>query len=164
MYDGYDFHGRQLRVHFDKFAPVPPSLMPGQLVTNVHESHFKHPPQLQPSSYQSFMPISSQTLPGMHSHQSQLQNHQYYPNSHTIGNMPIPPQHQLPNAILHNPHSMVQSDRISGASPSYTQIDHANTSSALVPGAVEGSLFGPSDVPIGPPSGIGEYIDDCRSH
>ncbi|KAG2171365.1 hypothetical protein INT43_009026 [Umbelopsis isabellina] len=154
MYDGYEFHGRQLRVHFDKFAPVPSSLLPGQLLSSVHESQFKHPSQHQPPSYQSIMPITSQALPGVLSHQSQLQSRQYYPNSHHVGNMSIPPQYQLPNAILHNPHSMIQSDRIAGASPSYNQMDHANALSSLVPGASEGSLFGPSDVPIGPPSGI----------
>ncbi|KAJ2958419.1 hypothetical protein NQZ79_g5978 [Umbelopsis isabellina] len=154
MYDGYEFHGRQLRVHFDKFAPVPPPLVPGQLLSNVHESQFKHPSQHQPPSYQSIMPISSQALPGIHSHQPQPQSRQYYPNGHPVGNMSISHQYQLPNAILHNPHSIIQSDRITGASPGYSQMDHADTLSSLLPGTTDGSLFGPSDVPIRTSSGI----------
>jgi hypothetical protein len=165
MYDGYEFQGRQLRVHFDKFAPMPPALVPGQLISNVHESQFKHPSQQQPPSYQSIMPISSQALPGIHSQQPPAQLRQYYPTSHTTsGNMPIPPQYHYPNAILHSPHSMIQSDRITGASSGYNQMDQPDSLSSLLPGAADGSLFGPSDVPIGPPSGLGLYFHSQCFH
>ncbi|KAF7730864.1 hypothetical protein EC973_001382 [Apophysomyces ossiformis] len=45
MYNGFEFHGRQLRVHFDKFAP-------GNVLSNQHSFAYPHPPpptQLQAS-------------------------------------------------------------------------------------------------------------------
>lgn len=158
LYDGYEYQGRRLRVHFDKFAPSTSTPHPGQGLPEIHGG-FQDPMHLRSPflSRMPYPPLSMPSMPGIHMFQSPspLPHMRAYINPYTnTSDMIMPPQ--MPLSITNMQDSQGLANTEIGPSVSViTQVEQPEQFTSVLTDPANNSIHRPIGLPNARASALG---------
>lgn len=158
LYDGYEYQGRRLRVHFDKFAPSTSTLHPGQILPEIRAG-FQDPMHLRSpfSSRMPYPPLSMPSMPGIHMYQSPPPppHMRAYFNPYTNTSDMIMPSHMpLSNTNMQDSQGLANTELGSSVSV-ITQVEQPEQFTSILTDPGNNSIHGPIGLPNGGASALG---------
>lgn len=158
MYDGYDYQGRRLRVHFDKFAPAATVLQPVQGQPELH-GRFQDQMHVRSPLFSSRMPypqhLSMPSVPGMHMYQTPPHMRSYLNPYANATDMIFPSHLPLPNANIHDNQGLANPEHGSSMSSMITNMEQPEQYTSVLTYPSSNSLHGPIVLQSGGSSALG---------